>query len=710
MIHVLDQHTIDKIAAGEVIERPASVVKELVENSIDAGATRITVEITDGGTSMIRVTDNGSGIEESDIRKAYLSHATSKLDNVDDLMNIVSLGFRGEALSTIAAVSKVEMVTKTHEALTGIKYEIHGGKEVNYQEIGATDGTTIISRNLFFNTPARLKFLKSNMTEGSYINDFVTHIALANPDVAIKLISGGKTIVDTNGDGRLRETIYSLFGKDITKGLLEVNYKGQIDDNDISIIGYIGKPYLSKGNRSFENYFINKRYIKSAVVNRAIEEAYKTHIMQHKFPYTALFIDVPPFMVDVNVHPAKREFRFDNESALFKAVFHAVSDALSNKDLIPTISTEEKVKKSVAPAMPVVKPVDAPAEHNKTTSVNPTTETQSVTKSDIQSVTASAPVSEQKNTDYKASDYKKPEEVREVRRPYNSTDSFSILESILPKEYRDKLKESDNISEAEHNSNSDIAAEPKQEIKPEAKPVINTETQTESITESQPESTPEPISNPLKKGTYVQEELTETRYLSEAAREKHRIIGLAFDTYWITEYDNCLYLMDQHAAHEKVNYETFMEEFRNRKILSQNIYPPIVINLSSREKNAIMSNIEYLNKTGFEVEDFGGNDVKLSAVPANLLGLGSRDVFMELAAYLADEVTGVTEDIFVHKIATMGCKAAVKGNQKITVQEVETLMDRLMSLKDPYTCPHGRPTIIKVTKADIDRKFKRIVN
>ncbi|MBR6403222.1 MAG: DNA mismatch repair endonuclease MutL [Eubacterium sp.] len=689
MIHVLDQHTIDKIAAGEVIERPASVVKELVENSIDAGASRITIEITDGGTSMIRVTDNGSGIEESDIRKAYLSHATSKLDNVDDLMNIVSLGFRGEALSTIAAVSKVEMVTKTHDALTGIKYEIHGGKEINYQEIGATDGTTIISRNLFFNTPARLKFLKSNMTEASYINDFVTHIALANPDVAIKLISGGKTIVDTNGDGRLRETIYSLFGKEITKGLLEVNYKGQIDDNDITIIGYIGKPYLSKGNRSFENYFINKRYIKSAVVNRAIEESYKTHIMQHKFPYTALFIDVPPFMVDVNVHPAKREFRFDNESALFKAVYHAVSDALSNKELIPESTYTEKLKKdSLSAQAPTPTPASTTFASSKT-EPSVKSEQKSEQKSELKSELHSTQTVNEPKTVAKTLDYKMVEETREVRRPYNSTDSFSILESILPKEYRDKLKESDS-----QKSNMEDSKE-------ESK---------EEHSKDEHEAIREPISTPLKKGTYQQEELTETRYLSEEAREKHKIIGLAFDTYWITEYDNCLYLMDQHAAHEKVNYETFMEEFRNRKILSQNIYPPMVINLSSREKNAIMNNIEYLNKTGFEVEDFGGNDVKLSAVPANLLGLGSRDVFMELAAYLADEVTGVTEDIFVHKIATMGCKAAVKGNQKITVQEVETLMDRLMSLKDPYTCPHGRPTIVKVTKDEMDRRFKRIVN
>ena len=336
MIKVLDQHTIDKIAAGEVIERPSSIVKELVENSIDAGATRVTVEITDGGTSLIRVTDNGAGIDESDVRKAFMSHATSKLDNVDDLLNISSLGFRGEALSTISAVSKVEMITKTHESLTGTRYVIEGGKELEMTSIGAPDGTTIISREIFYNTPARLKFLKTNMTEGSYINDMMTHIALSNPDVAIKLISGGKVIIDTQGDGRLKETIYSLYGKEIARALLDVDYK----DENIKVTGYIGKPFLSKGNRGFENYFVNGRFIKSPVVNRAIEEAYKTYIMVHKFPYTALFIELPPYMVDVNVHPAKREFRFDDEKALFHAVFYAVKDALANKEIIPEADRE----------------------------------------------------------------------------------------------------------------------------------------------------------------------------------------------------------------------------------------------------------------------------------------------------------------------------------------------------------------------------------
>ncbi len=710
MIHVLDQHTIDKIAAGEVIERPASVVKELVENSIDAGATRITIEITDGGTTMIRVTDNGSGIEADDVRKAYFSHATSKLESVDDLMNIVSLGFRGEALSTIAAVSEVEMVTKTHEALTGIRYVIEGGKELQFKEVGTPDGTTIISKNLFFNTPARKKFLKSNMTEGSYINDLISHIALANPEVAIKLISGGKIIVDTQGDGRLKETIFSLFGKDITKGLLETNYiydietgqkvyESKNDDTDsdtintgsnfgsdngsasddsekIKITGYIGKPYISKGNRSFENYFVNKRYIKSPVVSRAIEEAYKTHIMQHKFPFTALFIDVPTYMVDVNVHPAKREFRFDNEKALFSAVFHAVQDALTEKEFIPDTAENYNNKQNIFTPQETVAREKASVTENVKSAID-----FSVVRETAEFNAKSQPAKTNNfDNNSKASSS-------------TSGNSFSILESLLPKSYRDKMSES-----IESDKSENIDAEKSESV---SIPVQETnESYVQDTKETYVQNT---------KDTYVQEELTETRYLSEEALPKHRIIGLAFDTYWITEYEDCLYLMDQHAAHEKVNYETFLKEFKERTIHSQNIYPPEVFSLSGREKQAVLENIEYMRKSGFEIEDFGGNEVKISAVPANLLGLGSREVFMELAAYLADEITGLTEDIFVRKLATMGCKAAVKGNQKITVEEVQTLMDRLMKLDNPYTCPHGRPTIIKMTKEELDKKFKRIV-
>ena len=638
MIKVLDQHTIDKIAAGEVIERPASVVKELVENSIDAGATRITVEITDGGTSMIRVTDNGSGIDADDVRKAYLSHATSKLDNVDDLMNIISLGFRGEALSTIAAVSKVEMITKTHDALSGIKYEIHGGKEIDFKEVGAPDGTTIISRNIFYNTPARLKFLKSNMTEGSYISDLMTHIALANPDVAVQLISNNKVIIDTQGDGRLKETIYSLYGKDITRGLLDVNY----EEGDIKLTGFVGKPFLSKGNRSFENYFVNKRYIKSPIVNRAIEEAYKTHIMQHKFPYTALFIEVPPYMVDVNVHPAKREFRFDNEQGLFHAVFHAVKDALTDKEMIP----------------------DATANYSNTP----------------------------ENIIYDRSTDIAPAETNIVNdKPSENSSSFSILESLLPKEYVEKLSKSGNETQE------------KTEEESLSKSKDNTFSRSIDITI---ENT---FSKPLDKKDFAQEEMSETRYLSEEAKGHHKIIGQVFDTYWITEYDGVMYLMDQHAAHEKVNYERFLKEFKERAIHSQNLFPPELVSLSNTEKQAVLENTEYLSRYGFEIEDFGSNEVRITAMPANLIGLDGREVFTELISYLNDNIKDVTEDVFVRKLATMGCKAAIKGNQKITESEVVDLIEKLMKLNDPYTCPHGRPTLVKFTKEELDKMFKRIV-
>ena len=694
MIKVLDQHTIDKIAAGEVIERPASIVKELVENSIDAGATRITVEITDGGTSMIRVTDNGDGIEESDVRKAFMSHATSKLDNVDDLLAISSLGFRGEALSTISAVSKVEMITKTHESLTGTRYVIEGGKELEMTNIGAPDGTTIISREIFFNTPARLKFLKTNMTEGSYINDMMTHIALSNPDVAIKLISGGKTIIDTQGDGRLRETIYSLYGKEIARALLDVNY----EDENIKIGGYIGKPFLSKGNRGFENYFVNSRFIKSPVVNRAIEEAYKTHIMQHKFPYTALFIELPPYMVDVNVHPAKREFRFDDEKALFHAVFHAVKDALTDKEMIPESEKDyiarpdfSKIKDTqtyVAPAKVEESKFETRNEEDaklESTNIEESKfEYTNVEASKVEenkteeSYIAENPVKEvPKKQEFESREYKKPEFKDEVRDSHTSSftrdsssnstakGSFSILESLLPKDYLESL---------------------------------NTVSKDKESKEKEP------------KVSYEQQELSETRFLSEEAKGHHKIIGQVFKTYWITEYDGAIYLMDQHAAHEKVNYETFLAEFKERKIHSQTMYPPEVVTLTNAEKQAVLENVDYLKTYGFEIEEFGGNEVKLSAMPANLIGLDGREVFNELISYLSDGVKEVTEDIFVRKLATMGCKAAIKGNQEISEFEVRDLIEKLMKLNDPYTCPHGRPTLIKMTKQDIDKKFKRIVD
>ncbi len=733
MIKVLDQNTIDKIAAGEVIERPMSVVKELVENSIDAGASMVTVEIKDGGTSFIRVTDNGSGIDKDDIRRAYMSHATSKLTSADDLVGINTLGFRGEALSTIAAVTHTEMITKTADSLTGIKYVIEGGKEIELKEIGAPQGTTIIAKNIFYNTPVRLKFLKTNMTEGSYINDLVSHIALSHPEVSITLISNGKTIVDTAGNNKIKECIYKLYGRDIANSLLDVNYT----EGRISVKGYVGKPFLARGNRSFENYFVNGRYIKSPVINRAIEEAYKTYIMQHKFPFTVLFIDLPKEECDVNIHPAKREFKYGNEKELFTAIYHAVADGLANREMIPNSEVDYGQKDKHYAARPEIKAAEKKQESHieQFRSTLDKTNTLGSTYTSVKS-----------NNDHS--------------NKTTGTSSYSILESLLPESFRNKLKEADIEESTETNTeaarehtkfhvnesdkeiltneaafdnnketvitstlddirtaeqNNIEAARINTDTKETSKEAVRENTDTKVTSKEAVRinaDTKAAINEDVKedvKYTYQQESLKDVAYLSAEAFEKHRIIGQVFDTYWLSEYDGSLYIMDQHAAHEKLNYETFLKEFKEREIVSQNLFPPMIITLSAVEKAAVLENEELFIKSGFDISDFGGKDIKISSVPINLEGLSGKDVFLEFANYLSQGLSGVTEDIFIHKIATMGCKAAIKGNQKISLKEAQSLIEKLMTLDNPYTCPHGRPTIIKMTKSDLEKKFKRIV-
>lgn len=648
MIRVLDQKTIDKIAAGEVIERPMSVVKELVENSVDAGATSITVEIKDGGTSMIRVTDNGCGIPKEEVKTAYLSHATSKLTEIEDLNSMMTLGFRGEALSTIAAVTETEMITKVRDADTGVRYVIHGGREISLDEVGAPDGTTIVARNLFYNTPARLKYLKSNMTEGAYISDLMSHIALAEPDIRFRLIANGKSVLETSGNGSLEETVYQIYGRDIAKSLLPVDGA----TGNIRVTGFVGKPFLAKGNRSFENYYVNKRYIKSPVITRAIEEAYKTYVMQHRFPFTVLFFSLPMEDCDINVHPAKREFRFSDEKTLFSACYHAVADALANREMIPDMDKdygqksklytppkqEDFLPKAPSMARPADSFVEEKPEFNRS----------------MPSSGAGRPAGS--SAGFSAAG------------PSAGKNSFSMLEAMLPDSYREKLREQQEKDAAEKNTD---------------------------LQHTQAE--------------FRQETLLDDAYLSRNALPHHRIIGQVFRTYWITEYDGCLYLMDQHAAHEKVNYETFLAEFRKRAVVSQQIFPPRVFHLSAKEKAAVMEYREIFEKTGFELEDFGGNDISLRSVPVNLIGLDGFEIFQEFIAYLAEGITGLTEDIFVHKLATMGCKAAIKGNQTISFEEAQNLIEKLLTLDNPYTCPHGRPTIIRMTKEELDKKFKRIV-
>ena len=685
MIKVLDRVVIDKIAAGEVIERPASIVKELVENSVDSGASMITVEIKDGGKELIRVTDNGMGIPADEVPVAFARHATSKLTQVEDLEAIDTLGFRGEALSSISAVTETEMITKTRESMEGVKYVIHGGKEIEKVSIGAPEGTTIICRNLFYNTPARLKFLKTGMTEASYINDIISRIALSHPDISFKFINNGRIVVDTSGNGKLSDVIYSIYGKDISKNLLPVDYS---DERGIKISGYIGKPFICKGNRSFETYFVNKRYISQSLVNRAIEEAYKTYIMLHKFPFTVLFIDADQSMCDINIHPAKREFKYEDEKALFSAVYHSVFDALSDKEHIPDTSESYKLDSRPVGKKEVNEPSGVSkygVNPNRVQNTNPT----SSIKPNVSDIKSSGNL----NAASSASTQTIPTMMKK-----ETTDGYSILEKLLPQSYRDKLSEKTDLSDnnaLEDKKSTDTATS------------VNSFNKTvDSFKIS--DNTVNNVSD-NKNVKYEQQTLTDERYLSEAAKPKIKIIGQVFDTYWITQYEDAMYLMDQHAAHEKVNYERFLKDFKNREIISQNLMPPEVVTLSPVEKSAVLQNIEKLNETGFEVEDFGGNEVILKTIPINMVGLDGRDIFLEIADYISKGIDNVTEDIFVKKIATMGCKAAIKGNQRISLSEAETLINELFTLDNPYTCPHGRPTVIKVTKTELDKKFKRIV-
>ncbi len=694
MIRQLDQKTIDKIAAGEVIERPLSVVKELVENSVDAGSTRITVEIRDGGIDTIRVTDNGCGIDKDEVRTAYLSHATSKLQTAEDLVGIGTLGFRGEALSTIAAVTRTEMVTKTHDSMVGVKYVINGGVEEELTEVGAPDGTTIISKNIFYNTPARLKFLKTPMTEGSYISDLINHMALANPEIAFKLISNGKTLISTSGDGRLKETIYALYGSDITKSILPVDYTC----GNIHITGYIGKPFLSKGNRSFENYFVNKRYIKSSVINTAIEEAYKTYVMQHRFPFTVLFLELDPESCDVNIHPAKREFRYSNEKELFHSVFHAVHDTLQEKhELIPDAEADYKQREKIYTPLKSepVAPKASTAGADVTTMLDAILpkdyreKLMSKAEESAENASQSSETTESATTGTVSTNAVEETAVTSTAKDALSNGSYSILNSILPKEYKVQ-----NASREEF-------------VKEESS--FSTQRSSETVQAGAVETVPTDARESVQQGTQQELQLGTAQYLSKEALSKHIIIGQVFKTYWLTEYNNELYIMDQHAAHEKVNYETYLAEFKERRIESQQLFPPMMITLSAAEKAAVMDNIDYFTKSGFELEDFGGNEVKITSIPINLIGLGARDIFLEFAEYLSNGITGLTEDIFVRKLATMGCKAAIKGNQEISRSEAETLIEKLLTLDNPYTCPHGRPTIIRISKEELEKKFKRIV-
>ena len=648
-IAVLDQNTIDKIAAGEVVERPASVVKELVENAVDAGATAITVEIKEGGISFIRVTDNGGGIEKEQVPLAFLRHATSKIEKVEDLLQISSLGFRGEALSSISAVSQMEVITKTPEALTGVHYVIEGGREKALEEVGAPNGTTMLVRNLFFNTPARGKFLKTAMTETGYVSGYMEQLALSHQDISFKYMVNGQTKLHTSGNSNLKDVIYGIYGRDITRELVPVAF----EKPGISIEGFIGKPVIARGNRNFENYYINGRYVKSKILMKAIEEAYKPYMMQHKYPFVCLHYDIEGEEIDVNVHPTKMEVRFQNQGAVYNATYDMITAALSHREMIPEVELEKRTE----------------PKQEKTAPPEPF------------------------ETGYKQQAKKWESSIKEAKTPYVAADLKPAIQ-----------KPSIPVPSVPQTGLQPAMAEPARKaatVKSELPGSVRPQTEVHTPTVSE-----KPSVSPEKP---VQMELFDDRLLSKKARLHHRIIGQLFETYWLVEYDNKFYIIDQHAAHEKVLYERFMKEFANREIVTQLVSPPQVISLNLQEDLLLKTHMELFKRFGFEISEFGGREYSIHGVPANLYGISVQNFFVELLDSLENENARQPLDILTGRIATAACKAAVKGNNTLSVQEADKLIDELLGLDNPYHCPHGRPTIISMTKYELEKKFKRIV-
>ena len=645
-IAILNQETIDKIAAGEVVERPCSVVKELVENAIDAGSTAITVEIKEGGISFIRITDNGCGIERDQVAVAFYRHSTSKIRSAEDLLTVKSLGFRGEALSSISAVARVELITKTYDELTGTRYVIEGSKELSNEEIGAPDGTTFIVKDLFYNVPARRKFLKTAQTEGSYISDMVEKLALSHPDISFKFINNNQTKLHTSGNGNKKDIIYHIFGREISSSLLEVKHECEY----FKVEGFIGKPVITRGNRNYENYFINGRYVKSNILSRAIEEAYKSFLMQHQYPFTVLYFTFFGEL-DVNVHPTKMELRFDNNNEIYVELCDTIYAILSHKEMIP----EVPVDSTPAPKKIVheyKEPIPEPFEKRRINEVR-AAESRSVYG---QSVTAAA-------KDFSAI---KPAVNEQL------TDNTSKLQTSKP-------------SASALIAHTDDSEKPKPETSAPYEPAQIVTTTQQTL------------------GDY------DKVFLTESSKKQFSIIGQLFKTYWLIEFEDKLYIIDQHAAHEKVLYEKTMARLANKDFTSQRISPPIVMTLDARESEMLEKYRQQIEQFGYEVEHFGGKEYMISAIPDNLFHIDMKDLFIEMLDDFSNATGRQTPDIITEKVASMSCKAAVKGNDKLTLPEINELIDELLSLDNPYNCPHGRPTIISMSKYEIEKKFKRIV-
>ena len=653
-IQILDSATIDKIAAGEVVERPSSVVKELVENALDAGADAITVEIKEGGITFIRVTDNGSGIDSSQIRNAFMRHATSKIRSAEDLTHVVSLGFRGEALSSICAVAQVELITKTKDNLTGVRYVCEGAVEKECSEIGAPTGTTVLVKNLFFNTPVRRKFLKQPMTEGGYIIDLMEHMALSRPDTAFKLVVNGQVKFHTSGNGSLKEVIYRIYGKETASQLLPFIK----ETKGIKVEGFLGKPILNRSNRNFENYYINGRYIKSSLIAKALEDGYSNYLMQHKFPFTVLHFTIDTEMVDVNVHPTKMDVRFTGGNYLYDFVASSVAAALQQREMIPeALLSEEKEEEN-------------------------------------QKVKVPEPFEQQRTRQFQVMEEQRYEAVRSPRQ-----DIF----------IREAAEESLKAMADNTSSNDDFFVQIPAGVA-DSTPALRAEAPTEpAAAGTAMPANAEQAAPAVKAEPPKQLDLFEEKMLTKENRPRYRILGQIFDTYWLIAFTDKLFIVDQHAAHEKVKYERLMKHYHEKDIVTQTLNPPIVVTLSAKEEATYLSCKDVFAGLGFEIEDFGGREYALRGVPVDLYGQEEKTLFLSVLDEMSEGPLHKDLTVVEEKLATMACKSAVKGNHSFSFAEMEALIDELLTLDNPYNCPHGRPTIISMSKYEIEKKFKRIV-
>lgn len=708
-IELLDQITIDKIAAGEVIERPASVVKELVENAIDAGSTAVTVEIEDGGITLMRITDNGCGIERQDVENAFLRHSTSKIHSAEDLTHLSSLGFRGEALSSIAAVARVELITKTKEDVFGTKYIIEGGKGRVPEETGAPNGTTFLVRQLFYNTPARRKFLKTPMTEASHISDLLTRLALSHPDISFRFINNGQAKLHTSGNGKMKDVIYHIYGRDVANNLLPFTY----EKDGVRLDGFLGKPVINRGNRNFENYFVNGRYVRNSILAKAIEDGYKDYTMQHRYPFVAFQITLDPEKIDVNVHPSKMELRFSNQQQIYNVLYEAVSKCLHEPELIPEAEiSEPKIPQSKQPERTGI-------EFQKRTdnreSVYNRMQPSTVREDEVPYQTgqpgrnaAANDRPQEKNLNYFMQKMKERVYAR------HQAEESAVVESS-DEQKMDENKGEKQSALCKNEENEEQKTEPDlflKELKKE-----KTEYALENRAEKadnlfdQGEKEPDPVNLPKRTTEKPKQlDLFEENILHKEARQEYQIIGQVFETYWLIQYRDSLYIIDQHAAHERVLYERTLAGMKKREYTSQYLSPPIILSLSMQEIDVLETFKDRFTAIGFEIEPFGGDEYAVRAIPDNLFGIAKKDLLLEMLDSLSDGLsTSLEPEAIDEKIASMSCKAAVKGNTKLSYAEVDALINELLSLENPYHCPHGRPTIIAMTKRELEKKFKRIV-